>query len=87
VRAQYRELARGRQRLTAAQSGVEASYEQVRIGLLRYQNGRTTAFEIVRLAADLAAAQQRFSQALVRTAKAAAELRRLTAGGYPVSAS
>ena len=32
---------------------------------------------------DLAAAQQRYSQALVRTAKAAAELRRLTSGAYP----
>ncbi len=87
VRARYRELVRGRQRLAAAQTGVEASYEQVRIGLLQYQNGRTTAFEIVRLAADLAAAQQRFSRALVRTAQAAAELRRLTAGAYPGSAS
>ena len=40
-----------------------------------------TAFEVVRLAADLATAQQRYSDALVRTARAAAVLRQLT-GGY-----
>jgi len=83
VRAQYRELVRGKQRLEIATAGVEASDEQVRIGLLEYRNGRTTAFEVVRLAADLAAAQQRYSLAMVRTARAAAELRRLTANQYP----
>jgi outer membrane protein TolC len=83
VRAQHRELARGRQRLGIAEEGVQASLEQVRIGLLEYKNGRTTAFEVVRLAADLAAAQQRYSQALVRTARAAAELKKLTANWYP----
>jgi outer membrane protein TolC len=62
---------------------VDASQEQVRIGLIEYRNGRTTAFELVRLGADLAAAQQRYSEALVRTAKAAAELRHLTSGAYP----
>jgi len=83
VRAQYRELSRGRRRLEVAREGVEASSEQVRIGTIEYENGRTTAFELVRLGADLAAAQQRYSAALVRAARAAAELRRLTAGGYP----
>jgi len=81
VRAGYRDLVNSKRRLEAAQSGVDASLEQVRIGLLEYRNGRTTAFEVVRLGADLASAQQRFSQALVRTAKADAELRRLTSEG------
>ncbi|MDO9171733.1 MAG: hypothetical protein Q7W29_07875 [bacterium] len=36
----------------------------------------------MRLAADLAAAQQRRSQAQVRAARAAADLRRLTADGF-----
>ncbi len=83
VRAGQRELAHASKRMEAAQSGVNASIEQVRIGILEYHNGRTTAFELVRLAADLAAAQQRFSQALVRTAKAVADLRRLTSEGLP----
>jgi len=78
VRASYRELRHAKKRLEAAKSGVEASAEQVRIGMLEYQVGRTTAFELVRLSADLATAQQRYSQALVRAAKAAAELKKLT---------
>ena len=47
------------------------------------QNGRTSAFELVRLGADLATAQQRYSDALVRTARALAALRQLTGGAYP----
>jgi outer membrane protein TolC len=50
--------------------------------MIEYNNGRTTAFEIVRLAADLATAQQRYSDALVRTASAAAVLRQLSGGWY-----
>jgi outer membrane protein TolC len=76
----YQELDHARRRLEAARSGVTASHEQVRIGGLEYSVGRTTAFELVRLGADLASAQQRYSQALVRAAKASAELRRLLAG-------
>jgi len=83
VRAQYRELDRGRLRLELATRGVNASIKQVEIGMVEYNNGRTTAFEIVRLAADLATAQQRYSDALVRTARAAAVLRQLTGGWYP----
>ena len=83
VRAAHRELAHSMRRLEVARSGVDASLEQVRIGGLEYSAGRTTAFELVRLGADLATAQQRYSQALVRTAKAASELRRLTSGAYP----
>ena len=60
-----------------------AAQEQVRIGLIDFYNGRTTAFELVRLGADFATAQQRYSQALVRTAKAAAILKQLTSGAYP----
>lgn len=80
LRRSHRELAHARKRLEVARDGVDASVEQVRIGTLEYNAGRTTAFELVRLAADLAAAQQRYSQALVRAAKAAAALKRLTTG-------
>jgi outer membrane protein TolC len=83
VRAQHRELVRGQKRMEIATRGVAASIKQVEIGTLEYRNGRTTAFEIVRLAADLATAQQRYSDALVRTARAAAVLRQLTGGWYP----
>lgn len=77
VRARHRELAHGVRRLTLAREGVAAALEQVRVGRIDYDNGRTTAFELVRLGADFAAAQERYSDALVRTAKAAAELERL----------
>jgi outer membrane protein TolC len=83
VREQHRELVNASARLEAARRGVTASIEQVRIGVLEYNYGRTTAFELSRLSADLAAAQQRYSQALVRTARAAAQLRYLTSGGLP----
>lgn len=81
VRAGYREFSHAQRRVEAARTGADASLEQVRIGLLEFRAGRTTAFELVRLAADLAASQQRFSEALVRAAKSAADLRRLTSGG------
>lgn len=83
VREQHRELVNATARLDAARRGVAASVEQVRIGVLEYNYGRTTAFELTRLSADLAAASQRYSQALVRTARAAAQLRYLTSGGTP----
>ncbi len=82
VRAGYRDLFHGQHRLKAAREGVSAAQDQVRIGQIEFQNGRTTAFELVRLGADFAAAQQRYSQALVRSAKAAALLRQLTSGAY-----
>jgi len=87
VRSAHRELENGSERLEAAENGVQASEDQVRIGLIEYRNGRTTAFELVRLGADLADAQRRYSDALVRTAKAAAELRHLTSGAYPEGAT
>ena len=83
VRSSYRELFHGRRRLEAAKEGVAAAQEQVRIGLIEFQNGRSTAFELVRLGSDFAAAQQRYSEALVRTAKSATTLKQLTSGAYP----
>jgi outer membrane protein TolC len=82
VRASHRELVHGASRLKAAREGVAAAQEQIRIGLIEFQNGRSTAFELVRLGEDYAVAQQRYSQALVRSAKAAAALRQLTSGAY-----
>ncbi|MGH7492339.1 MAG: TolC family protein [bacterium] len=78
VRTTHRELSHGKARLKAAREGVEAAQEQVRIGVIEFQNGRATAFELVRLGEDSAVAQRRYSGALVRTAKAAAMLRQLT---------
>jgi outer membrane protein TolC len=85
IRASHRALANGMRRLKAAQDGVAASEEQVRIGIIDFRNGRTTAFELVRLGADLASAEERYSIALVRNAKAAALLHQLTSGSYPPS--
>ena len=85
VRSTWRELSHGKDRLKAAREGVEAAQEQVRIGLIEFHNGRTTAFELVRLGEDFAVAQRRYSEAMVRTAKAAAILRQLTSGGYPTT--
>jgi outer membrane protein TolC len=81
VRAAHRELVHSVKRLEAATEGVDASLEQTRVGLLEYGLGKATSFDLVRLGADVASAQQRYSQALVRSAKAVAELRWLTAGG------
>ncbi|MFB3907969.1 MAG: TolC family protein [Candidatus Eisenbacteria bacterium] len=83
VRETHRELVNASRRLEAARDGVDAAQEQVRIGMIEYRNGRTTAFELVRLGADVASAQRRYSQALVRAAQAAAKLSLLTSGGYP----
>lgn len=83
IRSTYRELSHGKNRIQAARAGVEAAQEQVRIGLIEFRNGHTTAFELVRLGEDFAVAQQRYSAALVRIAKAAATLKRLTSGAYP----
>ena len=77
VRASHRDLETGRERMQISEAGVQAARDQVRIGRIEFENGRTPAFELVRLGADLANAQRRYSQALVRTAKAAARLRQL----------
>ncbi len=83
IRKAHRELMHGNSRLRAAEDGVEAAQEQVRIGRINFQNGRTTAFELVRLGEDFAIAQRRYSEALVRTVNAVAKLKQLTSGKYP----
>ena len=83
----YRDVANVGRRLDFARRGVEAATEQVRIGRIEFENGRATAFELVRLAADFAAAQNRYSDALVRTAKGAATLKQYTSGSYPADLS
>ncbi len=82
VRSAYRELIHGSERIKAAREGVDAAQEQVRIGMIEFKNGRLSAFELVRLSQDFAVAQQRYSDALVKTVKAASELKRLTSGSY-----
>lgn len=82
VRSAHRELSNGKDRLRAATVGVEAAQEQVRIGMIEFQNGRITAFELVRLSEDFAIAQRRYSEALVRTVNAAALLKQLTSGNF-----
>jgi outer membrane protein TolC len=77
VLANHRELENGINRLTAAQDGVRAARDQVRIGVIEFRNGTTTAFELARLGSDFANSQRRYSQALVRSAKAAARLNQL----------
>jgi outer membrane protein TolC len=82
VRAVCRDLERGQRRLDVVRDGVAAAQEQVRIGIIEFRNGRSTAFELVRLGEDLALAEQRYYQERVRTAKAAASLKALTSGSY-----
>ena len=82
VRAAHRQLVNAQTRLAAAQSGVDAALEQVRIGSIEFRSGRTSAFELVRLGEDVVTSQQRYSDALVTSAKAAALLRYLTSGVY-----
>jgi outer membrane protein TolC len=77
VRARHREVSNGARRVDVARTGVDAAAEQVRVGIIQYRSGMTTAFELTRLAEDYALAEQQLSQALVRTAKSAAALRQL----------
>jgi outer membrane protein TolC len=78
VRNAVLEYGNAEHRLTAAGKGVRAAQELVRIGDIDFRVGRVSAFELVRLNADLASAQLRYSNALVRAAKASSALRRLT---------
>ena len=87
VRAAHRELVHSVKRLDAARMGIDAALEQARVGLLEYGLGKSTSFDLVRIGADVATSQQRFSQALVRTAKAVAEIRWLTSGGGAAGAT
>jgi outer membrane protein len=83
----YRDIANVSRRLEFARRGVEEAAEQVRIGRIEFENGRATAFELVRLTADFATAQNRYSDALVKTAKSAATLRQYTTGTIPADLS
>jgi outer membrane protein TolC len=78
VRRAHREAVISQEALTAIRELVEASREQARVGRLEYQTGRTTAYDLVGIEADLAAAEVRESQVLVRVARALVELDRLT---------
>lgn len=80
LRFAWRELFHSKRRMEAAIKGVQAAQEQVRIGMVEFHNGRATAFELVRLGSDLATAQQRYTEALVRTAKASTIINQLTSG-------
>jgi len=84
VRTSHRELSHGNDRLSAASNAVDAAQEQVRIGMIEFQNGRITAFELVRLNEDYAVAQRRYSEALVKIINAVAALKQLTSGVYPI---
>jgi outer membrane protein len=77
VLASMRDLDNSQSRLRASEDGVHAAQDQVRIGLIEFRNGTTTAFELARLGTDFADAQRQYSQAMVRTAKAVARLRQL----------
>jgi outer membrane protein TolC len=78
VRGAYREADLSQASLAAMRDLVAAAREQARIGRLEYQAGRATAYDLVDLEAELARAELRESQVLVRVARAATELRRLT---------
>jgi outer membrane protein TolC len=85
VRTAHRELSNGNERLRAAANAVDAAQEQVRIGMIEFQNGRITAFELVRLNEDFAIAQRRYSEALIKTINAVSKLKQLTSGVYPIN--
>jgi len=78
VRTAYREAETAQATLTALRELLDATQEQARIGRLEYAAGRATAYDIVDLEAQVAGAQLRFSQAMVRVARSRTELRRLT---------
>jgi cobalt-zinc-cadmium efflux system outer membrane protein len=77
VRAAHREADISRRELEAARTLVAAAEEQARIARLEYRAGRGTAYDLVNLEADLAAARLRETEVRVRIARAATELRRL----------
>ncbi|MBI1797215.1 MAG: TolC family protein [Candidatus Eisenbacteria bacterium] len=78
VRAGWREAGEGRHELDATLALVAAAEEQARIARLEYQAGRATAYDLVNLEAELAAARFREAAVRVRVAHSATELRRLT---------
>jgi outer membrane protein TolC len=78
VRRAHREAELSQRALAAMRDLVEAAEEQARISRLEYQAGRSTAYALVNVETDLAEAKFGESQMLVRVARAATELRRLT---------
>ena len=78
VRQAHREAVLSQDALRAMHELVDATREQARIGRLEYQAGRTTAYDLVGIEADLARAELRESQVLVRVARSLVELDRLT---------
>ncbi|TMQ70840.1 MAG: hypothetical protein E6K80_07265, partial [Candidatus Eisenbacteria bacterium] len=69
--------------LSAMHELVAATQEQARIGRLEYQAGRATAYDLVDVEAQVAQAELRESQALVRVARSRTALRRLTQPAPP----
>ncbi|HET9327430.1 MAG TPA: TolC family protein [Candidatus Eisenbacteria bacterium] len=78
VRTAYRDAETAQATLRALRELLSATQEQARIGRLEYEAGRATAYDIVDLEAQVAGAQLRMSQAMVRVARSRTELRRLT---------
>jgi outer membrane protein len=78
VRAAHREADISLRELEAAHTLVGAAEEQARIARLEYQAGRGTAYDLVNLEGDLAAARLRETEVRVRIARATTELHRLT---------
>jgi outer membrane protein TolC len=78
VRAAYREAEMADATLGTMRELVAATREQARIARLEYQAGRTTAYDLVDIEAQVARAGLRESQALVRVSHSFTELRRLT---------
>ena len=87
MRTAHRALVRAAKRFEAAQNGAQASRDQVRIGVLQYNSGRTTAFELVRSGRRSGVGAAAIFAALVRTAKAESALRFLTSSGYSAEAT
>jgi outer membrane protein TolC len=78
VRSAYREAESAGATLAAMRELVAATREQARIATLEYQTGRTTAYDLVDIEAQVARAVLRESQAFVDLAHSFTELRRLT---------
>jgi len=78
VRRAHREATLSRQGLVAVREAQSATREQARIARLEYQAGRTTAYDLVNIEADVSRAEFGVSEVLVRVARATTELRRLT---------
>ena len=83
VRSAYREAESAGATLAAMRELVAATREQARVATLEYRAGRTTAYDLVDIEAQVARAVLRESQALVDVAHSFTELRRLTQPAPP----